>query len=162
MLFEELFSFSRFSTRARGLHSCFPKAHKNWANAFLGALFLCFPIRARVLFSRSSHVFMCVRVHSMCACTLRCLLACLLACLTIFCFFCFCFPIDYVFLILKITWISLGKFKLLLSCVSILFWSFVSQDKPLCIVFSFAKVGHEKYPWFFLRWIHPLFEVFTL
>lgn len=162
MLFEES-SFSCFSTRARGLLSCFPKAHEqvntctqNWASAFLGALFLCFSIRACVLFSRSSHVFMCVSalyVHMHTS---------LLACLLDYFLFFFVFLIHYVFLILKKTWISLGKFKLLLSCVSILFWSFASQDKSLCIVFSSTKVGLEKYLWFFFRWVHPLFDVFTL
>ncbi len=94
----------------------------------------------------------CVCMHSMCACTHRCLLAWLF-------FVLFCFPNTLCFLDLKKTWISLGKFKLLLSCVYILFWLFVSQDKPLCIVFSCAKVRLEKYPWFF--WVHPLFDIFT-
>jgi hypothetical protein len=68
-------------------------AHKNWASAFLEALFLCFSIRAFVLFSWSSHVFMCVHalyVHMHTS---------LLACLTIFCFF--CFPNTLCFLDLK-------------------------------------------------------------
>ncbi len=130
----------------------FSKSTQKLSKCLLGALLLWVPIKALALFSRSSHVFMCVCVcvHSMCACTHCCLLACLLD----YCFF-FVFLIHYIFLILKKTWISLGNFKLLLSCVSILFWSFASQDKPLCIVFSSTKVALEKYPWFFLGGFIP-------
>ncbi len=132
----------------------FSKSTQKLSKCSLGALFLCFSIRALVLFSRSSHVFMCMHALYVCMHTP------LLACLTIFCFF--CFPNTLCFLDLKrnlnFSWQVQASSILCLYPFSVI--CITRQTSLHCFVF--CKSWTWKVSMVFFRWVHPLFDVFTL
>jgi hypothetical protein len=130
--------FSKSTWTSEHMNTCTQKLSKYlpWSS-----LFVFFNKSLCVVFSKLS----CVHV---CACTHCCLLAW-------FFFVFFVFLIHYVFLILKKTWISLGKFKLLLSCVSIFFGHLHHKTNVFALFFLLQILDLKSIHGFFLGGFIP-------